>query len=54
LFLSPFDYGYDALYNKSTRKLISKVTFEHGGKEYDEKYPEGIPGRVIVKMKDGK
>lgn len=54
LILTPYDYGHDALYDKETRKLIDKVTFEHGGKEYDEKYPEGIPGRVVIKMKDGK
>jgi len=54
LFLAPHDYSFEALKNENTRKLITKVTFEHGGKEYDEKYPEGIPGRVIVVMKDGK
>jgi hypothetical protein len=30
---------------------MEKIVFEHGGKEYDEKYPEGIPGRVMLKMK---
>lgn len=28
--------------------------FEHGGKEYDDKYPEGIPTRVQILLKDGK
>jgi 2-methylcitrate dehydratase len=44
--LSPYDYGYSALFNQSTRKLMEKCTFTHGGKEYDEKYPEGIPTSV--------
>jgi 2-methylcitrate dehydratase len=46
LMLSPYDYGYSALYNQSTRTLMEKCTFTHGGKEYDEKYPEGIPTSV--------
>lgn len=33
---------------------MEKVTFEHGGPEYDKNYPEGIPGRVVITMKDGK
>jgi len=32
---------------------MSKCTFEHGGKDYDEKYPEGIPTSIVVKMKNG-
>jgi len=25
---------------------MALTEFEHGGKEYDDKYPEGIPSRV--------
>jgi len=43
LMLSPYDYGKDALYDADTRALMGKITFSHGGPEYDAKYPEGIP-----------
>lgn len=36
LMLFPEDYGYGALYNEVTRKLMTKIEFEHGGKEYDD------------------
>jgi 2-methylcitrate dehydratase len=32
---------------------MGKISFEHGGKEYDEKYPEGIPTSLTVKFKNG-
>lgn len=54
LMLSPQDYGYQALFNTDTRKLMEKCTFEHGGKTYDEKYPEGIPTSIRIKLKGGK
>ena len=52
--LSPTDYGEEALNNTVTRKLMEKVEFQHGGKEYDSKYPEGIPTSVQITTKDGK
>ena len=52
--LTPFDYGKDPLYNKNTRLLMEKIGFEHGGKEYDEKYPDGIPTSMELTLKDGK
>lgn len=33
---------------------MAKCTFEHGGKAYDDKYPEGIPTSIDVKLKGGK
>lgn len=54
LMLSPQDYGNEALHNQTTRKLMEKFSFEHGGPEYDKRYPDGIPTSVIVKTKDGK
>jgi 2-methylcitrate dehydratase len=33
---------------------MSKCTFTHGGKQYDEKYPEGIPTSISVTLKGGK
>ncbi len=51
LMLEPKDYGYSAIRDPFTRKLIDKTTFEHGGKEYDDKYPDGIPTSVKIQLK---
>ena len=53
LMLTPKDYGKDAIIDEKTRKIMEKITFEHGGKEYDEKYPEGIPTSIQIKTKSG-
>jgi len=53
LMLSPFDYGIDALKDQKTKSFMSKITFEHGGPEYDAKYPEGIPTSLEITLKDG-
>lgn len=53
LMLSPQDYGAEALFNKGTRNLMDKITFTHGGEEYDKNYPKGIPTSLIVTMEDG-
>jgi len=52
--LEPKDYGHQALFNAATRELMTKCTFSHGGKAYDEKYPEGIPTSISVTLKGGK
>eukprot|EP00931_Biecheleriopsis_adriatica_P026970 TRINITY_DN1630_c0_g1_i1.p1 TRINITY_DN1630_c0_g1~~TRINITY_DN1630_c0_g1_i1.p1 ORF type:complete len:566 (-),score=139.82 TRINITY_DN1630_c0_g1_i1:121-1818(-) len=54
LMLSPYDYGYEALYDKDTRTLMDKISFSHGGKEYDDKYPDGIPTSMDITLKNGK
>lgn len=54
LMLAPVDYGSEALHNKNTRALMEKITFEHGGPEYDSRYPDGIPTSVVIKTKDGR
>lgn len=54
LMLSPYDYGKDALYDADTRALMGKITFSHGGPEYDAKYPDGIPTSMDITMKGGK
>jgi 2-methylcitrate dehydratase len=46
--LSPYDYNNEALFDTLTRKLMEKFTFEHGGKEYDDAYPEGIPTSMVI------
>lgn len=53
LMLLPEDYGKDALYNPQTRAIFDKIEFVHGGKEYDDKYPEGIPTDVTLEWSDG-
>jgi 2-methylcitrate dehydratase len=48
LMLSPYDYNNDAIFDTLTRKLMDKFSFEHGGKDYDDKYPEGIPTSMVI------
>lgn len=48
LMLGPRDYSQEAIHNRLTRALMEKIEFEHGGVEYDRRYPEGIPTSVII------
>lgn len=56
LMLSPYDYKEDesAIFDPITRSLMAKIEFRHGGKPYDEKYPEGIPTSIAVTDSAGK
>jgi 2-methylcitrate dehydratase len=54
LMLTPLDYGKQALFNENTKKIMEKIDFNHGGVEYDQKYPEGIPTSVEIRTKSGK
>ncbi|MHC4415184.1 MAG: MmgE/PrpD family protein [Planctomycetota bacterium] len=54
LMLGPHDYGRDAIFHPQTRALMEKISFDHGGPEYDRKYPDGIPTSVIVTTTDGR
>lgn len=54
LMLTPQDFGLDALFNKETRALMSKITFDHGGPDYDSRYPDGIPTSIDIFLKGGK
>jgi len=54
LMLSPYDYNGEAIMNRFTRQLMEKISFEHGGKAYDDKYPEGIPTSVVITDDQGK
>lgn len=40
--------------SKETRDLMAKIEFHHGGKEYDDRYPEGIPTSVVIVDSNGK
>lgn len=53
LMLSPYDYDEPSIHNTITRELMAKIQFEHGGPEYDAKYPDGIPTSVRVQTKSG-
>ena len=53
LMLEPADYSDSAIYDSRTRALMDKIEFEHGGKEYDDKYPDGIPTSVVITDTDG-
>jgi 2-methylcitrate dehydratase len=48
LMLLPHDFDASALHHQLTRALMQKMTFEHGGPEYDAKYPDGIPTSIII------
>merc|ERR1711862_100520 len=53
LMLSPYDYGKDALYDAQTRAMMQKITFTHGGPEFDARYPDGIPTQIDITTKGG-
>lgn len=46
--LLPFDYNLKAVFDPTTRAMMAKIEFEHGGKEYDDKYPDGIPTSMVI------
>lgn len=54
LMLLPIDYSRSALHDATTRKLMNLIEFAHGGKEYDDKYPDGIPTSIVITGEDGK
>ncbi|MCH2139069.1 MAG: MmgE/PrpD family protein [Phycisphaerales bacterium] len=54
LMLMPIDYGRDAIVNAHTRSLMDKIQFEHGGTEYDDRYPDGIPTSMVITLTDGR
>lgn len=53
LMLTPYDYSKEAIHNPETRALMGKIVFEHGGAEYDKRYPEGIPTSIEIECIDG-
>jgi 2-methylcitrate dehydratase len=53
LTLGPRDYDGQAIGHPKTRAIMEKIAFEHGGPEYDEKYPDGIPTSVIITTDEG-
>ncbi len=48
LMLLPHDFDPSSIKNPLTRALMDKMTFEHGGDEYDRRYPDGIPTSIRI------
>jgi 2-methylcitrate dehydratase len=48
LILMPQDYNATALFHPLTRAFMERIDFQHGGAEYDVKYPDGIPTSVEI------
>ncbi len=48
LMLLPHDFDAKSLHDPLTRELMGKMSFEHGGAEYDAKYPDGIPTSLVI------
>jgi 2-methylcitrate dehydratase len=50
LMLTPADYAEDesALFHPLTRRLMQQIDFRHGGSEFDQRYPDGIPTTVEI------
>ena len=48
LMLLPHDFDAKSLHDPLTRSLMAKISFEHGGEEYDAKYPDGIPTSMVI------
>jgi len=46
--LLPDDYSDAAIGDADVRRLIDRITIEHGGDEYDALYPDGIPTGVEI------
>lgn len=53
LMLVPHDFTDKALHDPLTRRLMDKMSFEHGGTEYDAKYPDGIPTSMVLTDDEG-
>lgn len=51
--LGPHDYSEEAIHDPRTRQIMSTIAFEHGGAEYDRRYPDGIPTSLVIGLKGG-
>ncbi|MBI2823976.1 MAG: MmgE/PrpD family protein [Planctomycetia bacterium] len=52
LMLVPADYSDESLVHPLTRRLMERIEFRHGGREYDAKYPDGIPTSLDIEHAD--
>ncbi len=53
LMLTPNDFTKGAIGHPVTRALMAKMSFEHGGTDYDAKYPDGIPTSMVITDEQG-
>ncbi|MFM9994502.1 MAG: MmgE/PrpD family protein [Phycisphaerales bacterium] len=53
LMLLPHDFDKAAIVHPVTRALMEKMSFEHGGPDYDAKYPDGIPTSMVITDDEG-
>ncbi len=52
LMLVPRDYEASSIFDPLTRQIMERIEFRHGGREYDEKYPDGIPTTLEIEHRD--
>jgi len=48
LMLLPDDFSGEAIQHPVTHSLMAKMSFAHGGEEYDRRYPDGIPTSIAI------
>jgi len=48
LMLLPDDYADAAIRDPAIKRLIERMVIEHGGRDYDARYPEGIPTSLVL------
>lgn len=53
IMLSPWDYSAEAIQDPTTRSIMDKVVFDHGGPDYDRRYPDGIPTSIVIQLTNG-
>jgi 2-methylcitrate dehydratase len=53
LMLTPHHFTAKAIKDPLTRALMAKMTFAHGGEQYDSKYPDGIPTSMQITDEQG-
>ncbi len=56
IMLGPYEYAPDqrAVFHPIARALMHRIEFRHGGPEYDDKYPDGIPTSIAITDASGK
>ncbi|MBI3464902.1 MAG: MmgE/PrpD family protein, partial [Planctomycetes bacterium] len=52
LMLIPGDYDDASLVHPVTGAIMDRIEFRHGGKEYDDRYPDGIPTSLEIEHED--
>ncbi len=53
LMLEPADYAREAIFDERTRAIMKTIAVQHGGPEYDRRYPDGIPTSIVIRTASG-